>query len=221
MLLRQLLEGLYEAQTTEGVVAIYAGRFHPFHKGHKAVFDAAVKAYGMNKCWIATSSKVEPPKSPFTFEEKRAMMVLTGVPEARIVQVKNPYKPDEILSNYNADTTVAKFMVGAKDMDSDPRFSFAPKKDGSPSYLQDADSHRGAYQPFNKHAYVVTAPTLTFTVLGKPATSASELRAQYASLDDGTAQKFIEDLFGAFDQNVMDILDAKLNRVQPQGDVDG
>ena len=38
---------LYEADTPQGVVVVYAGRFHPFHKGHKAVFDSAVKIYGV------------------------------------------------------------------------------------------------------------------------------------------------------------------------------
>jgi len=213
MRLRQLFEAkIYEAETPQGVVCIYAGRFHPFHKGHKAVFDAAVKAYGMENCYIATSGKTDGNKSPFTFEEKKAMMVLTGVPENRIVETRVPYQPKEILDNYDSTTTVAKFMVGAKDMDTDPRFQFGPKKDGSPSYLQDADSNRGNYETFDKHAYVVTAPTLNFKVLGQPATSATELRAQYATLDDATAEKFITDLFGNFDQNVMDAMDAKLGR---------
>jgi len=211
---------LYEAETPQGVVVIYAGRFHPFHKGHKAVFDSAVKVYGIEKCFIATSAKVEPPKSPFTFDEKLKMISLTGIDPSKVVQCRVPYKPDEILSKYDATTTVAKFLVGAKDMDTDPRFSFAPKKDGSASYLQDADANRGNFETFDKHAYVVTAPTLNFTVLGQPATSATELRAQYATLDDDTARKFIVDLFGNFSEEVMTILDTKLNRQNKMGDDD-
>ena len=49
-------------------------------------------------------------------------------------------------------------------------------------------------------------------VLGEPATSATELRRQYASLDDKQAQQFIIDLFGAFDQQVMSTMDQKLGR---------
>lgn len=213
---------LYEADTPQGVVVVYAGRFHPFHKGHKAVFDSAVKIYGVDKCFIATSGKVDPPKSPFTFDEKLKMITLTGIDPSRVVQCRVPYQPQEILSKYDATTTVAKFLVGAKDMDSDPRFSFAPKKDGSPSYLQDADANRGNFESLDKHAYVITAPTLNFKVLGQPATSATELRAQYALLDDDTARKFIQDLFGNFSEDVMSILDNKLGRqnapVEPAGE---
>ena len=60
-------------------VVIYPGRFHPFHKGHKSVYDTLVKRFGKDRVYIATSNKVDPPKSPFTFDEKRAMMTLTGV----------------------------------------------------------------------------------------------------------------------------------------------
>jgi len=67
-------------------VVIYPGRFHPFHKGHKSVYDALVKRFGKNRVYIATSNKVDPPKSPFTFDEKRAMMALTGVDPSRVVQ---------------------------------------------------------------------------------------------------------------------------------------
>jgi hypothetical protein len=216
MKLRELFNNtsatLYEADTPNGVVVIYAGRFHPFHKGHKAVFDSAVKVYGIEKCFIATSGKVEAPKSPFTFDEKVKMIALTGIDPSKVVQCRVPYKPDEILGKYDASSTVAKFLVGAKDMDTDPRFRFGVKKDGSPTYLQDADAHRGNYETFDKHGYVITAPTLNFKVLGQPATSATELRAQYATLDDESARKFIQDLFGDFNEDVMSILDNKLGR---------
>jgi hypothetical protein len=55
-------------------------------------------------------------------------------------------------------------------------------------------------------------PTQKFKVLGEPATSATELRRQYATLDDTQAQQFITDLFGAFDQQVMSTMDQKLGR---------
>ena len=42
-------------------VVIYPGRFHPFHKGHKSVYDTLVKRFGKNRVFIATSDKVDPP----------------------------------------------------------------------------------------------------------------------------------------------------------------
>lgn len=179
-------------------VVIYPGRFHPFHKGHKSVYDTLVKRFGKDRVYIATSDKVDPPKSPFTFGEKRAMMALTGVDPSRVVQVKNPYQATEITDNFDPQNTIALFAVSDKDMAEDPRFSFKPRKDGQPSYYQPASKDM---QGFDKHAYIITVPTLQFNVLGKPMRSASEFRANFASADDETQKAMITDLFGRYDPN--------------------
>ena len=170
-----------------------------------------VKIYGANNVFIATSNKTGP-GSPFNFEQKKQMMMMTGVPASAIVECRVPYQPKEILQNYDENTTVLKFAVGAKDMDEDPRFKFGNKRDGSPSYLQDADAHRGNFQPFKKHGYVVTAPTLSFKVLGSTVQSATKLRALYQTLDDKKSDQFIIDLFGNTDPNFKQMLDTALMR---------
>ena len=119
-------------------VVIYPGRFHPFHKGHKSVYDTLIKRFGKQNVFISTSNKIDPPKSPFSFEEKRAMMALTGIDPSRVVQVKNPYQATEITDSYDENNTILLFAVSDKDMEEDPRFSFKPKKDGGPSYFQPA-----------------------------------------------------------------------------------
>ena len=180
-------------------LVIYPGRFHPFHKGHKSVYDALVKRFGKDRVFIATSNKVDPPKSPFTFDEKRAMMALTGVDPSRVVQVKNPYQATEITDNYDPQNTIALFAVSDKDMAEDPRFSFKPRKDGEPSYYQPAQKDMVG---FDKHAYIVTVPTLNFNVLGEPMRSASEFRANFARADAEKQQAMITDLFGKYDANI-------------------
>lgn len=49
-------------------LVIYPGRFQPFHKGHAQVFQWLKNKFG--DAYIATSDKVEAPKSPFNFKEK-------------------------------------------------------------------------------------------------------------------------------------------------------
>jgi len=188
-------------------VVIYPGRFHPFHKGHKSVYDALVKRFGKNRVYIATSNKVDPPKSPFTFDEKRAMMALTGVDPSRVVQVKNPYQATEITDNYDPQNTIALFAVSDKDMAEDPRFSFKPRKDGQPSYYQPASKDM---QGFDKHGYIVTVPTLQFNVLGKPMRSASEFRANFARADNETQRAMITDLFGQYDPKTHNTMAQKI-----------
>ena len=189
-------------------VVIYPGRFHPFHKGHKSVYDALVKRFGKNRVYIATSNKVDPPKSPFTFDEKRAMMALTGVDPSRVVQTKNPYQATEITDNFDPQNTTALFAVSDKDMAEDPRFSFKPKKDGSPSYYQPAQKDM---RPMSEHGYIITVPTLQFNVLGKPMRSASEFRANFAVADSETQKAMITDLFGRYDPKTHSTMSQKIN----------
>jgi nicotinamide mononucleotide adenylyltransferase len=188
-------------------IAVYPGRFHPFHKGHRAVYDYLNKKY--DKVYIATSAKVEP-NSPFSFEEKKKMMMLTGIPADAIVQEPSPYMAKNILAKHDESSTAAVFGLGAKDIEGEgARFKPGIKKDGSPSYYQYNQQDR---ETFDKHGYLEVVPTVTFKVLGKPAKSATELRKQYATLDDSQAQQFILDLFGNYDEEVQAIMDAKLGR---------
>jgi len=46
------------------ILAVYPGRFQPFHKGHAQVYQWLKNKFG--DAVIATSDKVEAPKSPFT-----------------------------------------------------------------------------------------------------------------------------------------------------------
>jgi cytidyltransferase-like protein len=199
-------------------LVIYPGRFQPFHKGHAQVFQWLKSKFG--DAYIATSDKVEAPKSPFNFQEKKQMMRLAGVPAGKIKQVLNPYMAREILKDFDPKTTVLIFAVSQKDMDEDPRFSFQPTKSGKPGYLQPYASNEKNLKPFGDaqkmQGYVIVTPTFTFDVLGKPATSASELRKQFVSLDNKTQKEFIKDLFGKYDADVHKLMKTKIGAMQPK-----
>ena len=198
------LTEIFEAATVP-IVVIYPGRFQPFHKGHHRVFEYLTKKFGRDNVYIATSNKVAPPKSPFNFSQKAAMMRLTGVPMDRVVETREPYRADEILSKYPVETRVI-YAVSEKDMAEDPRFAKFTKKDGSPSYFQPAPAKLKDMQNKEQHAYIMTVPTFEFTVLGQPMHSATELRHQFSQADDDTQRAMVQDLFGAFDQEVYAIM---------------
>ena len=199
------------------IFVIYPGRFHPFHKGHKGVYDYLSTKYGGNDVYITTTDKVELPKSPFTFDEKVKMMTLTGVPLKKIVKVSQNYNLQNLVGkipiDINRDSII--FAVSEKDMAEDPRFSKFTKKDGSPAYLQPLPKRLDKLQPAITHGYIDTVPTTDFTVLGMPARSASQLRAQYAGLNPQQRKEFIKDLFGKYDESVYNIMNNKL--ASPQG----
>lgn len=195
---------------------IYPGRFHPFHKGHKSVYDYLSTKYSGSEIFITTTDKVELPKSPFNFQEKVKMMTLTGIPLDRIIQVTSNYNLINLVGRIPIDIKKDSiiFAVSEKDMMEDPRFSKFVKKDGSPAYLQPLPKKLTNVEPAEKHGYIDTVPTTDFVVLGKPARSASELRSQYTKLTPKEKKLFIGDLFGKYSEEVKQIMDTKLNQTE-------
>ena len=157
------------------VIAIYPGRFQPFGKHHAAAFKWLEKKFGGQNCYIVTSDKVELPKSPFNFKEKHDIISHYGLGD-RVVQSKNPYKAEEILNSLDPEKTALVVMVGAKDMQEDPRFAMKPKKDGSPSYYQDFEKNRTNLKGFDKHGYLVVAPHVHINIPGYGEMSGTTLR---------------------------------------------
>ena len=197
-------------------LVIYPGRFHPFHLGHKASYDWLTDQFGENTVYVASSNVQDPETSPFEFADKVKMATKLGVPTGRIVNVKNPYQATEItaaLSDEEKANTVLVFAVSAKDAQ---RFNFAPKKDGSPSYLQPLPENKKGIKPMTKHGYVVITPTVNFRVKGADANSASQIRKLYHDGNDNDRDQIIVDLYGAADTELRDIFDQRLGVDAPQ-----
>jgi hypothetical protein len=107
---------LGEAAEMDKVVVVYSGRFQPFHKGHFATYENLIRKFGKDSVYIGTSNVTDSKKSPFNFNEKKAIMTkMFGIPSSKIVNVKNPYAPQEILNNFDSDTTGFITVVGEKD----------------------------------------------------------------------------------------------------------
>ena len=105
-------------------IYFYPGRFQPMGPHHAEVFSKIMSDYDTENIgpFIVTSNKVELPKSPLSFEEKKQVMIAHGIPGDRILQVKNPYYAREILFEYDPSEVEAIYLVGAKDMAENPRF---------------------------------------------------------------------------------------------------
>ena len=197
-------------------LVIYPGRFHPFHLGHKASYDWLTNKFGENSVYIASSGVQAPDTSPFTFSDKMTMMTKLGVPPGHVVNVKNPYQAVEITGSLSAEekaNTVLIFAVSAKDAE---RFNFAPKKDGSASYLQPLPDNEKGLQPMTRHGYVVVTPTVNFRVKGADANSASQIRKLYLDGNAADRNQIITDLYGTPDPELRAIFDQRLEADQPK-----
>lgn len=194
MLLNEIYNGSRE------VLCIYSGRFQPFHKGHAHVFKTVQDMFGNDNCFIATSAVQDIVKSPFSFDEKVQMITATGIDKSRVVQVKSPYSAKEIYNHYDPENTVLIYVVGKE-----------VGRLGTDSYSELPEDLNDA-KPMSEQKYQVNVPTYEFTVLGRPITSATEIRAMYKKLDDKEAVMFVHDLFGEVNNNIQKILDTKLSR---------
>ena len=207
MFIAELFEETHEK---ENVLVIYPGRFQPFHKGHFAVYNRLVRLYGRDRVFIATSNKVEPPRSPFSFSDKAQFMALTGVHLDRVIESSQPYRAIEIVGKYDAASTRLIFAVSEKDMAEDPRFSTWVKKDGTPAYFQPMPTDGNPMTTLDHHAYILTVPTVEFKVLGEPMQSATQIRAKFAASDANTQKRIVQDLFGSYNDALMAIMQHKL-----------
>lgn len=190
-------------------VAIYPGRFHVFHKGHKAVYDHLLNQPGIDDVYIATADKQEPGKSPFNYSDKVEMMTKMGVPSSHILKVTNPYKIDEMIKLLGLDPANDRLIygLGAKDAE---RFKYT--KDSALQLLSQAEK----IEPVGKHAYVEVVPTVPFNVLGKKITDASAIRKMYLDGNDNDRNQIIADLYGVVDAGLKATFDQRLGVNTPE-----
>jgi hypothetical protein len=198
----------------KNLIVVYPGRFQPFHKGHKAVYDYLSKKYGRDAVYIATSNKTDNLKSPFSFSDKVQFMAATGVNLDRVIETKQPYQVPELTSRLDPNTTIIVYAVSQKDMDEDPRFKSWTKKDGSPAHFQPMPADPADMLTFSHHSYIAVVPTFDFRVAGQLMRSASEIRALYKSSDDTEKKQIIADLFGTFTPELKHIMDTKLGSLE-------
>ena len=150
-----LVESILEENKITNKVVVYAGRFQPFHKGHYAAYQHLVNKFGKDNVYIGTSDKTDTKKSPFKFSEKKMIMTtMFGVPSNRIVQVKNPYAPVEILSKFDENTTAFITSVGGKDADRLTGKYFQLYKDDLP------------FEGYKDRGYVYVTPMQSGSVSG-------------------------------------------------------
>ena len=200
---------LTEFQSGKKIVVIFSGGFHPFMPHHASVYSWLKKSFPSADIYCAATNSTE--ERPFDFQQKQWLATQSGVPKNMFVQVKSPYRANEITSKYDANNTILVFAVSSKDKD---RFSGKEtKKDGTPGYFQPWPTN-GSAEPMSKHGYYVIAPAVSYKVLGHAIDSASQFRKWYASSDDATRLKLAQALYprSKHVRSIKEILDNVLGK---------
>ena len=168
-------------------LVIMPGGFHPFHAGHAALYQSAVEAFPGADVYVAATNDTSTRPFPFPVKEKLAQ--LAGVAPNRFVQVKSPFRAEEIVHKYDPNNTQLIFVRSEKDAGSQPRPG-GTKKDGSPSYLQPYDD--ASDQPLSQRAYMAYLPTVEF---GPGMTSATEIRSAWPNLNEKRKTALVMSLY--------------------------
>jgi hypothetical protein len=187
---------LLEADSINKVIVVYSGRFQPFHKGHYATYDNLVRKFGKDNVYIGTSNVTDSKKSPFNFKEKKAIMTtMFGIPSNKIVNIKNPYAPEEILNKYDEDTTGLIVVVGEKDENRLGGKYFTPYKGK-------------VTEPYLDRGYVYAAPATSNPISG------TDVRYWLSAGSAADRKKNFTKAYPKFDDQIFKLITIKLKSLK-------
>jgi len=177
-------------------VVVYSGRFQPFHNNHYKTYKDLVNKFGDN-VYIATSNKTVPNKSPFNFKEKHKIIttMFKDIPKDKVVQIKNPYNPQEILSKFD-DDTVYIAAVGEKDS----------KRLGGKYFEKYEDGRE--FKGYKEQGYTYINPLNTLKYNGEIISGTSS-RENLGSNEE-TATKFFNTIYPKFNKDIFNLIRSKI-----------
>jgi len=189
-------------------VVIMPGGFHPFHAGHRALYDAAVQAFPRAEVYVAATRDTS--SRPFPFELKKKLAQAAGIPPHRFIEVKSPFQAREITQMFDPQDTELIFVRSEKDRDQQPQAG-GVKRDGTASYLQ--PWRRGSREPMARHGYMHYLPVAQF---GPGMTSATEIRAKWPGMNPAQKLTLISQLYpdtAGRDPRVAEVIEKMMDSV--------
>jgi hypothetical protein len=184
-----------EDKPKQNEIAIFSGRFQPFHTGHYSIYKALVDKFGKDNVYVSSSNIIDPIKSPFPFKDKKIIMnKMFGIPTNKIVKVKNPYSPVEILSKFPKDT---KYVTAVSQKD-------ANRLEQGGNYFKNYDKVSDKKKKgYEDEGYYIIAPEMQLKVNRKNI-SGTQLRATFGNdlLTTKEKKDIFNQVYPKFDKDV-------------------
>jgi len=168
-------------------LVIVPGGFHPWHGGHTALYNAAKAAFPSADVVVASTDDTS--ERPFPFRVKKILAQAAGVPANRFIQVRSPFRAQEITQLYDPNETILIFVRSEKDREEMPQPG-GVKKNGELAYLQ--PYKRNKLEPMAQHGYMAYLPVAQF---GGGMTSATEIRSKWPGMRDEQKIKLVKELY--------------------------
>jgi hypothetical protein len=198
---------------------IYPGRFQPMLPHHAEVYRRLQSSFPDADVYVATSNKVEEPKSPFTFDEKTHIIEqMHGIPKDKILIAPQPYLVDSFKDKFDTENTMVIFAVGEKDNDRFPMKNVDPdtgldmtvRGEARPKYYQMINTlKQHPPMPMSERGYIYNAPSIEG--LDGEVASASAFRKAFTSVENEQQQRAIfEKYMGTFNENIFALFKNKI-----------
>jgi len=190
------------------IVAIMPGGFHPFHPGHKSLYDWAVKTFGKENVYVAATDDTK--SRPFPFDVKQKLAGMAGVPADRFIQVKSPFNAlsyEKIIGDPTKTSLI--FIRSEKDKSSHPLPDQIRKRDGMLGYII-SFKDKNQLQPAEAHAHIAYGPTIDFNFAGMDINSATELRNTWPGMSEEEKHQAAELMYGSGHNEAVKLLDQAL-----------
>lgn len=189
-----------ENEGINNIVVVYSGRFQPFGVHHLEVYNKLKSEFSEDNVYIVTSNKTDFLKSPLNFEEKKRIINKHGI--KNVVNVKNTYVANELLSKFDDRVTGVVYVVSDKDDDRLKNSDYYLEYNGSVDYS------------YKTHAYVYRVPTNEVNVDGNML-SGTYIRRYISDNNKSIEDKvsFFEKAFGFYDENIFKLVYSKFNTV--------
>jgi hypothetical protein len=180
------------------IVVTYGGRFQPAGKHHFHAYEHLQQKFGVDPI-MTTSNKVEEGKSPFNFAEKKKIITkMFPIQPHNVVEVKNNYNPQEVLSRLSEETVFIA-AIGEKDADR--------LKGGK--YFEDF-SKATELKGWKEKGYYYVVPLIEEKFEGE-LMSGTLVRDVFKSEDREKKERLFLALYGRMDKTIFTLLKEKLS----------
>lgn len=121
MSLKKYIENINtESSQQLNIASVLVGRFSPPHFGHIKTYESLCEQWGDDNVWVLTAEGNKNARNPFSFEEKKQMLILGGVRTDRIKLLTGSAYNWETISqiiNVDPNNTALIAAMGKKDKD--------------------------------------------------------------------------------------------------------
>ncbi len=185
------------------VIVFFPGQFQPMGQHQREEYLRLSRKFGKDNVHVITDDKINPQKTPLSFEEKSSIIRRHGI--KNIQKVLNPYMPTELINKLDPNNTILIFAVSSKNVSKLKNFKKITKYNGSSKLpIKDAQNPYVYYILTNEVKYDLPSfgrlnSTNIFRALSDREAKLSELKSRFISI------------FGWFDANLFNMIVKKFN----------